>query len=301
MSAFPLGFWNDVAVEQQNETTVRDGAKADMTLAMNHEFDASSEHTHRILRMRHAAGEQGIRGIFCHRDAHGRRLTREGAVYRAGLVRATAPFARHPAVFGFQVGGEPDAAVFADACRAVRIHREETPHLCLFFNLLPWHPGVEHRVGFSERSSCLNAYVSASQPPLLGYDCYAQMCLPPDESSGWDMYVHNLREYQAAAQRHGIPWWTTLLAVGPFRYRCPTAIRGRGPQLYRIGWLAQEQPCGWRRRLVRWSPRGYCAGVAVAGDQTERSLPRGGPYARPGSGRPRGIVTDQRTADRVSP
>ena len=35
------------------------------------------------------------------------------------------------------------------------------------------------------------------------------------------MYFTNLREFEAASRRHGIPYWTTLLSVGHFRYRCP--------------------------------------------------------------------------------
>jgi hypothetical protein len=37
-----------------------------------------------------------------------------------------------------------------------------------------------------------------------------------------DMYFRNLREYWEAGMRSELPYWTTLLSVGHFQYRCPT-------------------------------------------------------------------------------
>lgn len=157
--------------------------------------------------------------IVCDRLAHWRTLTAEGEeAFRMGLRAAIDEFGGHPAVFGFHVGDEPDAADFPDACRAYRLQKELAPHLSPFLNLLPWHPGVEARVGYASWTAYLDAFVEAAQPDLLCYDCYAQMN-PGQE--GWDMYFANLREFQAASERHQIPFWTTLLSVGHFRYRPP--------------------------------------------------------------------------------
>jgi hypothetical protein len=100
----------------------------------------------------------------------------------------------------------------------MRIQKELAPHLTPFCNLLPWHTGTEPRVGYESWATYLNDYVAKAQPDLLCYDCYSQM---NPGTEGWDMYFRNLREYQEAAQRHNIPFWTTLLSVGHFRYRCP--------------------------------------------------------------------------------
>jgi hypothetical protein len=40
--------------------------------------------------------------------------------------------------------------------------------------------------------------------------------------TGWHMYFKNLNEYRESAKRCGIPFWTTILSVGHFHYRCPS-------------------------------------------------------------------------------
>ncbi|MHC4985398.1 MAG: hypothetical protein ACYTFO_04495, partial [Planctomycetota bacterium] len=53
----------------------------------------------------------------------------------------------------------------------------------------------------------------------LCFDCYHQM--EPGEG-GKDVYFTNLREMRQGGQRHGVPFWATVLSVGHFQYRCPS-------------------------------------------------------------------------------
>ena len=216
---FPVGFWNYVSVENQDAAAVRDWADAGMTLTMGPECGPERAHVRRMRAILDAAAERGIRLVLCDRRGHWGTLTREGeAAYRRGFAAALKDYARHPALFGFHVGDEPDAAQFADACRAVRVQKEMAPGLSPFLNLLPWHPGCAPRVGFTEWSEYLDAYAREARPDFLCYDCYSQMN-PGQE--GWDMYFRNLREYLDAGRRSGLCFWTTLLSVGHFRYRPP--------------------------------------------------------------------------------
>ena len=231
---FPIGFWNGMPIARQDATAVRDWADAGMTLAMGPEFGAgpsssaaaataTAEEAGRMAAILDAAQARGIRVILCHAHSHWRHLAAVGeSAYRRDLAAAIGQFGTHPAVFGFHVGDEPGKAQFADACCATRLHRELAPHLTPFLNLLPWYPSVEGIVGHATHPQYLDAYVAAAAPALLCYDCYVQMN-PQDEEwdSYADCYFSNLREFAAAAQRARVPFWTTLLSVGHFNYRCP--------------------------------------------------------------------------------
>lgn len=219
MGQFPMGCWNYVAVNEQGPAAVRDWADAGMTLTMGPEFDPERHQADELRAILDAAAEENIKMILCDRRAHWRTLTEKGEeAFCAGLGAAIDDFGDHPAVFGFHVGDEPGTEDFANACRAYRLQKELAPHLSPFLNLLPWYQGVETRVGYASWAAYLDAFVEMAQPDLLCYDCYAQMN-PGQE--GWDMYFANLREFQAASRRHQIPFWTTLLSVGHFRYRPP--------------------------------------------------------------------------------
>jgi len=218
MTRFPLGCWNYVGADKQGPSAVLDWADAGMTLTMSPEFDPECHRAEDLRAILDAAAEENIKMIVCDRRAHWRSLAANEGAYREGLMQAIKDFGGHPATFGFHVGDEPDAADFADACRAYRLQKELAPCLSPFLNLLPWYDGVETRVGYTDWAAYLDAFVEQAQPDLLCYDCYAQMN-PGQE--GWDMFFTNLREFQAASRRHNIPFWTTLLSVGHFRYRPP--------------------------------------------------------------------------------
>jgi hypothetical protein len=222
--SFPIGFWNYTHIDRQDASAVREWADAGMTLAMGPDYGPGPEHTAKMRAILDAAADAGIRVILCAEIGYWRHLTQVGEeTYRRDFAAAVTALGDHPAVFGFHVGDEPGTAEFADACHALRIQKELAPHLQPFLNLLPMYLGIESRIGYFDWDRYLDAYVEAAAPPLLCYDCYAQM--NPDsedaEFAGFEMFFANLRAYHEAAQRHGIDFWTTLLSVGHFRYRCP--------------------------------------------------------------------------------
>lgn len=216
---FPIGFWNYVEAEMQDARAVQDWADAGMTLAMSPSYGPEADQVQRLRSILEAAHERQIQVILCDRRAAWRHLSQVGEdQYRQDFLQAVADLGREPAVFGFSVGDEPNVDEFADACRALELQRELAPHLTPFCNLLPWHGGSETRVGYASWAAYLDAYVEQGRPQLLCYDCYSQM---NPGTGGWDMYFRNLREYWEAGQRHGLPFWTTVLSVGHFNYRCP--------------------------------------------------------------------------------
>jgi hypothetical protein len=219
-ASFPVGFANYRSIREQDASAVAEWAAAGMTLAASPEFGAQPEDTERMRAILDAAAAQGIRVILCHCDACWSYLTTHGeGAYRNKFAALVGEWGAHPAVFGFNVGDEPCGDDFSIACQAIRIQREIAPQLAPFCNLAPWWPGGEARVGYTERGAYLDAYARQARPPFLCYDFYAQM---RPGIKGVDEYFTNLRYHWEAARRAGIPFWTVLLSVGHFDYRCPT-------------------------------------------------------------------------------
>lgn len=225
MKRFPIGFWNYPSIKDQDVSAVKDWVDAGMTVTMGPIYGADPAHLAKMRAMLDAAAEADIRLILCPQTAYWPHLTAVGEdAYRRDFVAAVAALGDHPAVVGFHVGDEPGTAEFPDACRAMRIQREVAPQLQPFLNLLPMYTGIESRIGYLSWDRYLDDYVAAARPPLLCYDCYTQMNPDPGNHEFWgfEMYFANLRTYWEAARRHGLDYWTTLLSVGHFRYRCPT-------------------------------------------------------------------------------
>lgn len=224
LPAFPIGFWNYCSMDMTGSEAVRDWADAGMTLAMSPEFDAQKDSASDMCAILDAAADKGLKVIVCDRRGRWDALDAGEAAFRRGFAEAVEAFGRHPAVFGFHVGDEPDTGAFENACKAVRIEREMAPDLFPFLNLLPWHPGCHYRVGYADWAGYLDACTAKARPPFLCYDCYSQ-CQPMPQAlesqDGWEMYFYNLRQYEEAARRAGIPYWTTLLSAGHFNYRLP--------------------------------------------------------------------------------
>lgn len=227
MSRFPIGFWNYVPIAEQDATAVQDWVEAGMTLAMGPRFSsASAEETAKMLEILNAAHSAGLQVILCPVESSFHHLESVGeATYRRDCVAAVAALGDHPAVSGFHVGDEPLQSSFAAACQAMRIQREIAPHLKPFMNLLPMLHDIVPQIGFFSYDAYLDAFASNAQPPQLCYDCYSQ--LNPDAENnafggGFEMYFRTMWAHREAAMRHGIDFWTTLLSVAHFRYRCPT-------------------------------------------------------------------------------
>jgi hypothetical protein len=140
------------------------------------------------------------------------------ADFSAQVAQAVQDFGAHHAAFGFHILDEPGTAEFQPTCDGVRMAKTAAAHLHPFVNLLPWHPGVNARVGYDHWQTYLDDFLKKSGAEFFCYDCYSQM---NPEKSGWPMYFKNLIEYREAAKRNGVPFWTTILSVGHFHYRCP--------------------------------------------------------------------------------
>ncbi len=216
MKRFPIGFWNTIDASKVDASYVKDWADAGMTLAMTPDFDPQKHDKKSFLAILNAAAKAGIAVIVCDARTHWRRLEGGEAAYRAGFKKALADFGKHKAVVGFFVGDEPDGTQLANAYAAMRIQKELAPKLMPYLNHLPWYPGVEPRLGFHDFQAFLADYVERARPDVISYDCYSQM------RDDLDLYFRNLRHFEQASRRAGLPFWNIILSAGHWLYRCPT-------------------------------------------------------------------------------
>ena len=217
LEKFPIGFWNYQPIEVFDEAKIQEWQDAGMTLTMGPEYAATPENVDRMKKILDWARARGIKLIICDPRTHVSAPLAQD--YPARAAQVAADFAGHPATFGFHLLDEPDKDAFQPVCEAVGFAKRAAPQCHPFVNLLPWHVGADHRVGYDDWGTYLDDFLKKSQAEFLCYDCYSQM-LP--ERSGLPMYFRNLTQYQAAAKRAGVPFWTTILSVGHYNYRCPS-------------------------------------------------------------------------------
>ena len=217
LETFPIGFWNYAPIAVFDEAKIQEWADAGVTLTMGPEFSATEENVTLMKRILDWADERNVKVIVC--DPRTRAKTPLPDDFAAQAARAVADFGRHRATFGFHILDEPGVPQFQPTCDAVRTVKQAAPDLHPFVNLLPWYEGVGPRVGYDDWGAYLDDFLKKSGMAFLCYDCYAQM---NPGKAGWPMYFRNLNEYRAAAKRNGVPFWTTILSVGHFNYRCPS-------------------------------------------------------------------------------
>ena len=230
LDRFPIGFWNytNLAAHGQymDEAEVEEWADAGFTVPLSPSFDPNNPdqlaHMGRLLDW---AGARGMKLILCDPRTRGpgRGDQKEAVAVPADqekkIAAALADFRSSPAVFGFEIGDEPNRFNNDAYFETYRLTKAADPQLHPLMNLLPYWRGAEYTVGYPSWADYLDAAVKKGNLDFLCYDCYAQM---NPGTSGWDSYFENLRLYREAAWRSGVPFWTTLLSVCHYRYRCPS-------------------------------------------------------------------------------
>lgn len=225
LKKFPISFWSYTNMREHGthmtEAEVASWADAGFTVPQSPSFDVNNKaeraHVGKVLEW---ADRYGMKLIL----VDPRCYVKEGkdgkppADYADGIRAEVKEFAKYPALFGFLVGDEPDAKTKNAFFECCKIQKEVAPQLHPYANLLPFFPGIESQAGTDTWPNYLDEFAKKSNADLISYDCYTQMN-PGD--SGWQDYFRNLRLYRAAAVRNGIPFWTTILSVGHYNYKCP--------------------------------------------------------------------------------
>ncbi|MDQ1257946.1 MAG: hypothetical protein QG656_2554 [Candidatus Hydrogenedentes bacterium] len=217
LDVFPIGIWNYAPIGVFDEAKVQEWQDAGLTLVMGPEYSPTPTDILHMKRILEWSAARDIKVIVC--DPRTRASNPVPADLDKQLAEVANDFAKYEAVFGFHILDEPDTAMFPPVCQTTRAMKAAAPQWHPFVNLLPWYLGVNARVGYEDWGTYLDDFLKQSGAEFLCYDCYSQM--NPGQS-GWPMYFKNLTDYGAAARRNNVPFWTTILSVGHFHYRCPS-------------------------------------------------------------------------------
>jgi hypothetical protein len=229
LTKFPIGFWSYTNLtdhaRHMDEAEVEEWADAGFTVPMSPSFDpGDADQLFHLRKLLAWAEKRAIKLIITDSRTHapGRGGKEEPIALPADkaqkIAAAANDFRDSHAAFGFHIGDEPDRFTNDAFFETYRLTQEAAPKLHPFMNLLPCFDGVEGIVGYPTWADYLDAAVQKAKADFLCYDCYAQM---NPGMTGWDMYYENLRLFREAAWRNAVPFWTTILSVGHFRYRCP--------------------------------------------------------------------------------
>jgi hypothetical protein len=137
---------------------------------------------------------------------------------RKNVASLVAETAQHPAVYGYYLIDEPNAALFPGLAKVAALVHELAPGKWAYMNLFPNYASAA-QLGSASYAAHLEEFVAQVKPTQLSYDHYALM----DDGSLRRGYWQNLEAMRAAALRHGLPFWNIVLTVAHFNYREPTA------------------------------------------------------------------------------
>jgi len=214
LASYPIGFWNYLSMgdpahrPHMTEAEVESWADAGFTLVQGPSFNPDEPDQAKLMTdMLDWAHQRGMKIIMWDKRFMG-----------DGLDDTLAQYGQHPAMFGLHIVDEPIGKQAHFYYAAAKRVKEAAPHLHPFINLAPYNPGNEAFIGVESYSQYVDQAAERGGLDYLCYDNYVQM--EPDKE-GWDRYFGNLRYMREGGWRHGIPFWTTLLSVGHYRYRCP--------------------------------------------------------------------------------
>lgn len=122
--------------------------------------------------------------------------------------------AGHPAVYGYYLIDEPNAALFRGLAKVATFFHELAPGKWAYINLFPNYASTT-QLGNPSYAAHLEDFIAQVKPTQLSYDHYALM----DDGSLRHGYWQNLEAMRAAALRHGLPFWNIVLSVAHFNYR----------------------------------------------------------------------------------
>ena len=226
MGKYKMSFWNYCRAGNlsSQERYFDDLEKLGMNLPMSEVFLCEESDKAAFLATLDEYHKRGMQVFISDKRTKYEFLEKVGEeTFRKEAAQAVADFGSHPAVFGFLVGDEPSGKNWDIAVKAFQIMQELAPNLVNFINFLPaYWDGFENSLGCSADgyASMLDAFIEQTGMKVLGYDYYGQ-CESINKTKRIDGYFKNLNLFGKIARKHNIPFFTSLLSIGHWMYRCP--------------------------------------------------------------------------------
>ena len=226
---FKMSFWNYVDIGAvDNKTAVSDWKELGMNVPMTFDYDPDRHDKKVFLDQLDKCAEAGMKAIIRDARTHWGTLTQKGeSEFKRGVKAAAADFGKHPGVFGFFIGDEPNGAQMGDVIKAHKIVKAAAPALTPFVNFFAWwgEPNFYDWLGVKgpwEYADLLDKVVKEAGIEIICADYYAQCSY--EDNIYTDTYFLNLNIFQEVARRNGITLWTCPLTAGHWNFRCPTEL-----------------------------------------------------------------------------
>src|SRR5262249_30155558 len=133
------------------------------------------------------------------------------------LAEAIADYGDHPALCGYFLVDEPNAARFDDLAKVVEHLRVADPGRMPYINLLPDFAPSDV-LGTPTYREHVEEFVATVRPPLISFDYY-----PFKIDADRETFFDNLTLVRSVAQANGVPFLLIVQAMPHGRYRDPTA------------------------------------------------------------------------------
>lgn len=221
-NVFPVGFWNYTHSNVvEIKSAVADWQQLGMTVAMSSEYEKSEDKQY-ILDTLDQAQKRGIKVIVCDYRTHWNYYGAHGEKeFTRAVKEAIEDFGHHEAFLAFHIGDEPvpKTKVWEDMKHAAKIVNSLSRGFVNFFPLFGFKDN-----GMESEEQVMDMLADTAKETglfCLCYDCYTQCNYEIQKEKGLEEYFKNLVLFKKAADRVGIPFWTTLLSVGHCCYRTP--------------------------------------------------------------------------------
>lgn len=225
---YTFSFWNYGTFDKyygDAETAVKEWKELGITLGFTFRYEPSPENRKKMVALLDACARENMQVILYDARVFCESYFTDGEdAYRAGVTAAEKDFGKHPAVWGWYVGDEPNKERIDGYLAAVKIVKELSKKRP-FINFYPGG-GLQKRE-YGNRAAYADALVPfAKELPVLAFDRYSQ-CYASEFEIGWqkfglDEYFYDLNVFRATAEKAGVPCWMSALSVGHWNYRTPT-------------------------------------------------------------------------------
>lgn len=225
-----VSFWNYTRLSRhftRPRDAVAEWRSLGVTVGFSFRYDPGQDSLCDMIELIEECGRQGLKLIVY--DARVYLPAAEGALDEAAyvsLARAAAQdFGKYPQVAGFYLGDEPTKAQFPRFLRAAQILASVTDKPA-FMNFSWCDAHLKDFSGREEYAEYLVRFAKEAGLRLISNDRYS--CLhakdyePGFRETGIDKYFADLNLFRGAASACGVPYWTSLCAVGHWVYRTPS-------------------------------------------------------------------------------
>jgi hypothetical protein len=250
---FTISYWSGPPADFNTAERYREIAEANFTLALPADGGMTVADNKKMLDFAKAAG---LRAII-----YDGRMPREAgsAEAKRAIDAIVADYADHPALFGYSITDEPNAAAFDGLAQVVAYLKEKDPKHPGFINILPTYardfPGT---LGTKTYEEHVRLYAEKVKPFVISYDHYNFT----NEGDRPDFF-ENLETVRRVSLEKKIPFWNIVLVTQHFGYRHLTAaeLRFEAMQTLAFGargllwftyWMPRGVPApeGWKHSLI---------------------------------------------------